>query len=103
MRGDEKLNQNNYSSNGAEGSKDIKEIELTELGQRLGVRNKEKKQKEIIRVYFMFTLESTCFHRPSSDFLGLLTHQYSLLINLQTWNFLKNFINGIFLDVKTEK
>lgn len=102
MREDEKLNQNNYSSNGAEGSKDNKEIELTELGQRLGVRNKEKKQKEIIRVYFMFTLEFTCFHRPS-DFLGLLTHQYSLLINLQTWNFFKNFVNGIFLDVKTEK
>ena len=45
VRDDEKLNQNNYSSNGAEGSKDIKEIELTELGQRLGVRNKEKKAK----------------------------------------------------------
>lgn len=32
VRDDEKLNQNHYISNGAEGSEGMKKIELTELG-----------------------------------------------------------------------
>ena len=65
LRNVAKLNQGNDSNNEAEGSKGNKEIELTELGQRLGMRNKEK--NENFRVDFMFTLEFTCFQRPSTD------------------------------------
>ena len=45
LRNVAKLNQDNDSNNEAEGSKGNKEIELTELGQRLGMRNKEKNEK----------------------------------------------------------
>ena len=42
MREEEKLHHGDYSSNGAEGSRGIEGIELTELDQRLNMRNKEK-------------------------------------------------------------
>lgn len=61
MRGDEKLNQSDYSSNGAEGSRGIKEIKLIELGQRLDVRNKEKVKgnyQNEFYVYFRIYLPS---------------------------------------------
>lgn len=61
MRDDEKLHQGDYSSNGAEESRGIKDIELAELGQRLDVRNKEKvkgNNQNQFYVYFRICLPS---------------------------------------------